>query len=257
MKSSFLLTERPWTLELPIWVPGFAGEFAYGDIDIEGDDGVDIENPIEPPESVIGQILSRLFKANWYLRFFFLTRAAYEKNNLLFQFDAITANVGNSVKFTSVQNQKDLVDTYFRAVYLRFMGGYKFFETTSRKQKFRYELFGYTGLRLFFHSVKTQSESGVQVKFSPTTVEPVFGVQNQFTWKRWMIMVQGDYGGLFIKDKSSVQLTTLVYYRLGKLSSIKLGWNHLQMDQAGQFRKETYHVKTTLSGPAIGFAFHF
>ncbi len=257
LKTSFLLKEKPWTVELPIWVPGFAGEFAYGDVDIEGDDGVDIENPIEPPESIIGKIISRLFKADWYLRFFFLTRAAYEKDRLLFQFDAISANVGNTVKFTSSQNQKELVDTYFRAVYLRFMGGYKIYETTSANQKFRYELFGYTGVRMFYHSVRTQTDNGVKVKFSPTTVEPVLGIQNQFTWKRWMVLLQGDYGGLFIKDKSSSQLSFLAYYRMGKLNSLKFGWNHLQLDQAGDFRGETYHVKTTLSGPTIGLAFHF
>ena len=47
-QSDFLLPDNPWTFEIPLWIPGFAGEFAYGDIEIEGEDGVIIENPIEP-----------------------------------------------------------------------------------------------------------------------------------------------------------------------------------------------------------------
>jgi len=32
LKSDFLIPGNPWTLEIPLWIPGFAGEFAYGDI---------------------------------------------------------------------------------------------------------------------------------------------------------------------------------------------------------------------------------
>ena len=71
-EANFLLQERPWTIEVPLWIPGYAGSFAYGDIDIEGEDGVNPEHPIEPPEG-IGGILSRLFSDDWYLKFFFLT----------------------------------------------------------------------------------------------------------------------------------------------------------------------------------------
>jgi len=37
--------DRKWSLELPLWVPGFAGEFAYGDVSIEGEDGSDPGTP--------------------------------------------------------------------------------------------------------------------------------------------------------------------------------------------------------------------
>ena len=39
-QRSFLLTNRSWTVEVPLWFPGYAGSFAHGDIDIEGEDGV-------------------------------------------------------------------------------------------------------------------------------------------------------------------------------------------------------------------------
>jgi len=48
-KASYLIPVRPWTFEVPLWTPGFAGSFAYCDIDIECEDGGDPENPIESP----------------------------------------------------------------------------------------------------------------------------------------------------------------------------------------------------------------
>ena len=73
-QANYLLPGRPWTIEVPLWIPGFAGDFAYGDISIEGEDGVDISNPLEPPPGgAFGKLLSRVFTDEWYLKFFFLT----------------------------------------------------------------------------------------------------------------------------------------------------------------------------------------
>ena len=130
-EADFFLQKRPWTIEVPLWIPGYAGSFAYGDVDIEGEDGLDPENPIEPPGGVIGGILSRVFSDDWYLKFFFLTRGAYENNRLLLQVDAFTGSVG----------------------------------------------------------------------------EPITGLINQFTWKRWFVVIQGDSGGYFVSSKHSAQIT--------------------------------------------------
>ena len=89
--KSFLRNDRHWTIEVPIWVPGFRGEFAYGDITVEAEDGQNPgvpDNPIEPPPPGEppwgdGNILSRLFKSSSYLKFFFMSKVAYEKKILL------------------------------------------------------------------------------------------------------------------------------------------------------------------------------
>jgi len=73
--SSYFLPGRPWTFEFPLWIPGFAGSFAYSDVSIEGEDGVNPEHPIEnPPGGAVGEILSRLFTTDWYLKFFSIVR---------------------------------------------------------------------------------------------------------------------------------------------------------------------------------------
>ena len=256
-QKSFLLPGRPWTVDVPIWIPGFAGSFAYGDIDIEGEDGVDPENPIEPPPGgAIGEILSRLFTKNWYLKFFFLTRVAYEKNRFLFQFDALSGSVGNSVKFN--YNNQEIIQANFRTTNLRFYGGYKFIQADSKNKKFRYELFGYIGVRTYFQKIYSDLNGAInKLDIHPFWVEPIFGLQNQFTFKRWFIVLQGDYGGFFIESKHSFQITSFVYFRSGKVTSVKLGWNHLFLNHSGTLLNEEYKINATFSGPSAGLAFHF
>lgn len=256
-KMSFLLTEKSWTAELPLWIPGFAGTFAYGDVEIEGEDGVDPSQPIEPrPPWDPSGVLSRLFTTDWYFKFFFITKIAYEKNRFLISTDGITGSVGSSVKFN--YNNKEIVQVNFRSSNVRLYGGYKIIQAYSKNKKFRYELFGYAGVRMHLEEIFSDLNGAIN-KFDihPFWVEPIIGVQNQFTFKRWFLVFQADYGGIFIDDRFSVQVSSFAYLRTGKITSLKLGWNHLQLYHSGTFMKEDYTIKTTFSGPSIGVNFHF
>jgi hypothetical protein len=256
-EANFLLSDRPWTIEVPLWIPGFAGDFAYGDISIEGEDGVDITNPIEPPSGgAIGEILSRVFTDEWYLKFFYLNKIAYEKNRFLVQFDAIAGAVGESVKFN--YNDKQVVQANYRTINLRLLGGYKIVNANSKDKKFRYELFAYVGARAHFQKIYSDLDGVVnKLDINPVWYEPVIGLQNQLAWKRWLVVIQGDYGGYFVESKNSFQGTGYIYFRNGKLTSVKLGWNHLVLNHSGNFLKEDYRVNATFSGPSAGVAFHF
>ena len=116
-----------------------------------------------------------------------------------------------------------------------------------------------------FHSCfvaprRLQSElngTGVELDINPIWVEPLIGLENQFTWKRCLLVLQGDYGGLFSQGKQSVQLSAYAYFRMGGLTSLKVGWNHLYMDQKNVLLQQDYTVKLTLSGPVVALAFHF
>jgi len=256
-QKNFLLENRSWTAELPLWIPGYAGSFAYGDIDIEGEDGVDPEQPVEPPPGgAIGEILSRLFTKDWYFKFFYMTRVVYEKNRLLFQLDGITGAIGTSVKFN--YNNKEVVQVNFRSSNARLYGAYKFFEHDSDNSRFRYELFGYLGLRWHLQEIYSDLNGAINtLDIHPMWFEPLIGVYNQFTFKRWLIVAQADYGGLFDNEKYSVQVLGFAYYRTGKITSLKFGWNHLQLYDKGIILKQEYRIRTILSGPSVGIAFHF
>ena len=255
-QKSFLLPGRPWTIEIPLWVPGFAGSFAYGDVDLEGEDGSDPENPIEPPGGDLGEIISRLFQTDWYLNFFFLTRVAYEKKGFIFQFDALSGAIGASLKFK--YNDNEIVQARFSTTELRLFGGYRIVNVDSRKKKFRYELYAYVGARGYIQSLYSKL-NGVkrELDIHPYWVDPIIGLQNQFNFKRWFIVVQGDYGGLFIDNKYSYQISTFVYYRTGRLTSFKLGWNHLHLNHKRTFLDKDLSMKVTFSDPSLGLVFHF
>lgn len=255
-EANFFLQSRKWTIEVPLWIPGYAGSFAYGDVDIEGEDGLDPENPIEPPGGVIGGIFSRVFSDNWYLKFFFLSRAAYENNRLLVQVDALTGSVGESIKFK--YNDREIIQAHYRTTNLRLFAGYKFINALSENENFRYELFGYLGVRLHFNKLYAELNNSTSIlDINPSWSEPIIGLQNQFTWKRWFVVIQGDYGGYFVSSKNSAQLNGFVYYKCGKLTSVKLGWNHVFLNHTGTFLKEDYQINATLSGPSAGVVFQF
>lgn len=256
-QASFLLSDRPWTIEVPLWIPGFAGSFAYGDVSIEGEDGVDISNPIEPPPGgIIGGILSRVFTDEWYLKFFFITRVAYEKDRYMAQFDAISGSVGESVKFN--YNNQTVVNANYRTTNFRLFGGYKFVNVHSKNEKFRYELFAYVGARSHFQKIYSDLDGMInKLDINPRWVEPIIGLQNQLTWKRWFVVIQGDYGGYFVESKNSIQASGFVYFRTGKLTSVKFGWNHLALNHSGNFLKENYRVNATFSGPSVAIIFQF
>lgn len=256
-QKDFLIPGRPWTVELPLWIPGFAGSFAYGDVSVEGEDGVNPENPIEPPPGgEFGKIFSRLFTKNWYLKFFYMTKMSYENKGLLIQLDGIIGEVGNSVKFN--YNNTEIVQANFQTFNLRLLAGYKIVDKRARNEKFRFELYGYLGSRVHFQRIYSNLNDAInKLDINPVWAEPVYGIQTQFSWKKWFFVVQGDYGGFFINSKSSFQLTTYLYYRTGRFNSIKFGWNHLDINHQGNFLNEDYQINITLSGPSVGFVLLF
>lgn len=257
LESNYLIQNRPWTIEIPLWIPGYAGEFAYGDISVEGAEDWEPVNPIEPPPSWdFRRIWSRVFTDDWYLKFFFLTRIAYENNRFLAQFDAIAGSVGETVTFT--YNNSAFVDATYRTANFRLFGGYKLLNIDSNNEKFRYELFGYFGTRIYVQKIYSElNNTSLSLDIDPVWAEPILGLQNQLTWKRWYIVITGDYGGYFVSTKYSSQFTANIYFRTGKTTSVKIGWNHLELHHRGTFLNEDLKVDASFSGPAAGVAFQF
>lgn len=214
-------------------------------------------NPIEPPPGWdFGKIFKRVFSDNWYLKFFFLTKIAYENNRILAQFDAVAGSVGETVTFS--YNNSEFIDATYRSINFRLFAGYQFLNIHSNNNKFRYELFGYLGTRIHLHKIYADiNNPALTLDIDPAWAEPLFGLQNQLTWKRWFVIINGDYEGYFVSKKYSFQFTANVYFRAGKTTSVKAGWSHLDLNHRGTLRNQDLRVNATFSGPAVGVAFQF
>lgn len=255
-KKNFLLKDRPWTIEIPLWIPGFAGDLSYGEISLEGEDGGDPSDPGDPDDNEKPNWLERIFSEEWYLKFFFLSRFAYEKGKFLAQLDGIAGAMGYNVKFN--YNNKDIVKANFRTVNVRLFAGYKLLELNSKSKKFRFSLHPYIGVRSHFQRVWSDLDGiANRLDIHPYWIEPIIGIRNEFTLKRWKFIAMIDYGGYFVSNKWSNQISLLAYYRSGSYTSIKLGWNILQLNHLGTIAQEELRLKVLLTGPSAGVAFHF
>jgi len=172
------------------------------------------------------------------------------------QFDSFGGSIGESTKFN--YNRTEVVQVNLSLLYMRLFGGYKILEVPGKNRKFRFDLHAYLGIRIQFHRVYSDLNGIINsLDVNPVWAEPIIGVRNQFIWKKWLLQFQGDYGGYFIPEKQSFQLSTNIYFRTGRLTSLKVGWNHLSLIHKGNFDGKDYKVKAMLSGPAIGITFHF
>ncbi len=256
-QKNYLLQDRKWTIEIPLWVPGFRGDFAYDEIDIEGEDGSDPGDPGDDDKGdIISRVISKLFDSKVYLEFFFLTRAKYENKRFLVQLDGFSGRVGESIKFN--YNNKELVQATFQTINVRVFAGYLFYQYKSPNAKFLYKLFGYAGARVHFQKISSDLNGAInKLDINPVWAEPIIGIKNKFMFKRWIFILQGDVGGFLVRTKYSNMIQALVYCRTGRITSLKLGWNHLDLNHRGNFRGENLKIDITLSGPILGLAFHF
>ena len=255
-QKSFLGQERPWTIELPIWVPGFRGDFVYGDINLDGEDGGDPGDPGDPGDGDHCGILCRVLNSKTYLKFYFMTRISYNRNKFIAQFDGFSAAFGESIRFN--YNNKEIVQVNVRTALLRIYGGYSIIERTSSSQKFKFNLYGYGGARVTGVQISSDLNGAInKLDISPTWAEPILGLKTRFAMKKWLFTLQGDVGGFYINKRLSYMINALASYRVNRLLSVKLGWNGWKIDYKNTIKDEDLKLKIYLAGPSAALGFHF
>lgn len=253
--KSFLLNNDNWNVELPVWIPGFFGDFTYGDVNIEGESGPTPEHPIEPGWKP-GNILDRLFKSDGKLNFFFLTSLSYNNYKFLGKSDLFYGSIDGSVLFTL--NNKELVQAKFATVFNRTVLGYNLIEKHSVSEKLKYNLYAYGGIRI--HKVRVSSDLNQIVNkldVNPRWTEPLVGLRNEIALNKWFFTLQADVGSFNIDQKVSYMINLYAYYKVRKWLSIRLGWNDWDIYYKDSFRGENLVLNIHLSGPCIAASFHF
>lgn len=257
--GSFLSDENHWTVEIPIWIPGFRGDFAYGDISLRGEDGVnpgEPEQPIEPPFPGGGNIISRLFNSSEYLKFFFVCRVSYKRNKFIAQLDGFTGSVGQSVNFNL--NNREVVRGSYSVFLTRLFVGYRFYEYKSPSMNSRFTIIGYGGLKI--HWVKIFSDlNRIENKLDLDFVwaHPIIGVQGNYALNDWLFVLQGDLGGYLSATNYSYMIQFFIYYRISNLLSLRTGWTDWDINHKRTILREELVINVHLSGPNFGLSFYF
>lgn len=253
---NFLENERKWNWEIPIWIPGFRGEFAYGDVSLEGEDVTTPvpEHPIEPPHP--WDNFKRLFHSDFFLNFVFMSRVSYTGNKFYAQIDGFSGSVGRSTTFRT--NNEELVKAKFSTNLYRFYGGYEIVDKWSESGKVNYKLYPYVGIRLNDVNVITDVfEKESIIKLKPFWVEPILGIKNDLNLKRWQFVLNGDMGFFGPNKRLSYMINCTSDFRISNLVSVKAGWTQWYVKLDKNYLGEPLKLKMNLSGPATAVTFHF
>lgn len=251
---NYLENERKWNWEIPIWIPGFRGEFAYGDISLEGEDGTTPvpEHPIEKPKP--GDIFKRLFKSQFNLNFVFMSRISFTSNKFHTQIDGFSGSVGRSTIFRT--NNAEIINARFNTNMYRFYCGYAVIEKWSKSGKLNYRLYPYAGIRMQdINVIADIFENKASIK--PFWIEPLIGFKNDLNLKRWQFVLNGDVGFFGSNKQFSSMINLNSYFRISNLVSVKAGWTHWYSRLNKNYLDENLKLEMNLSGPAAAVSFHF
>lgn len=126
--------DRHWFAEIPIWIPGFRGQLAYGAYEFSSS-GSDEEKEHEALKSDLG------------IEFYFVGRIAARYNNFWINADAFFGRIGSAFSYTSLIGNKDkeIVDITVHGTIPRLVVGYSIWQH-SNANDFKIELAPYAGI---------------------------------------------------------------------------------------------------------------
>ncbi|MCO4820639.1 MAG: hypothetical protein KC469_01135 [Flavobacteriaceae bacterium] len=237
-------SNRHWLAEIPIWVPGFRGQLAYGNYNFSSS-GSDEEKEYEQLQNESG------------IQFYFVGRIVARYNNFWVNADAFSGKVNSAFSYTSLieNNEKEIVDITASGTIPRLVAGYSVWQQ-SNENHFKIEAIPYLGIR--YVNIYLQSEvfdltSIIDVR--PNWVEPLIGLYVPLIYKRFKIEMQADYGTT--GTKNSWVISNRYRYRISKLVDVQLGWNLIRLYHKGIVGSQELESTIRLFGPTAGVGFRF
>lgn len=237
--------EPSWRLSLPIWIPGFRGSFAYGDVEI--DPGFENQPPGEPGED------DKLRQSQISIQFYLLANIEYRYKNFFIEADGMKAVLDNDLTFTDRDRLK--FGGSIDATILRGYAGYKFFEKMYEEKLLKWSLRGYVGIRFF--DVRVFADRIELLDVRKDWIDPIVGISAPVAWKRWLFSFQGDFGGVTGSDHRSLFAAVNASYKFSKLFGLGLGWAYLNAKYEGEVSGQNLELGMELIGPVVRLNFTF
>ena len=236
--------ERNWSVIIPLWIPGYRGQFAIGDIEVDG------ESPGGPG------FLERLLEHNMKLNFFFMGAFSYEWERWRIHGDVFGGKFTDDVVFK--QTDETIVSASLRPFIPRLHCGYRLLNHSwgdSGNQSVRGWL--YAGVRYYDVKAEVEVARGVE-SVKASWADPIVGAWIPVDLSsRWWIALSGDLGGFNVGSKLSWTLYFGVTYRVSALLSFTLAYNFLDVDYEGTAGSHDFFWRARVAGPGLGIRFEF
>jgi len=239
-KLDFLdeIDQRKWRVQVPIWVPGFRGNFAYGGIS-------------QLPEGGDYDVIDRL-QGELGVEFYVIGDIEYRPKKWLFEVDGFHTTLASDLKFQNID--KIEFDVGIDGTILRSLVGFRVFEKRNRDTHFKAQIYPYAGLRYF--DLDIYSEEPDILEIQPSWFEPIVGVEIPIQYRRWFFSTQLDVGGFSLNNHWSYSVNVNANYRFTRLFALGAGWNFLDFNYDQDFEFKYLDLQIQLSGPVITLEFN-
>jgi hypothetical protein len=233
--------DRPWTIGLPLWIPGFSGKFAVGGIEAEG----------EPEED---NIFDQIFSSEYGLDFYFVALVNYRWREWRFHADIFGGSIGKSAKF--MLNDKSIIDANIELIMPRVFASYNFLHRSALGPISHWN--AYLGGRMYFMNLEVSLlENRITKQAHSSWFTFLIGTEMAVKIvKRLHLIISGDIGGFTASKKLTIFGQATFNYRPWQVFSVNLGLALIHIeDESDKFRNIAF--KANLFGPTLGLAFHF
>ena len=240
----YINNNKHWLVEIPIWIPGFRGQIAYGDFDLSSS-GDREEREFKRLNSDVG------------IEFYLVGRISAQYNKLWIQTDIFSGEVGSAFSYNSLigNNEKEIVIIKIKGTFTRLITGYSVWQK-STENGFKIGLTPYIGLRYVSFHLKSDIFGLTKIiDVNPNWLEPLIGLNIPISYKRFKVEIQADYGAT--ETKNSWVVSNRYRYRISKLVDVQLGWNLIRLYHKGLVGNDELESTIRLFGPTAGVGFRF
>jgi len=236
--------DRNWTIAIPLWVPGYAGTFAIGDVEVEG-------------ESSGGSGLGRFLENEFKLRFAFMGAFSYEGDRWRIHGDIFGGKFTDDVIWK--RKQTTLVSAELRTIIPRLHLAYRLFGHSWGNSGYQeVGLWAYAGVRIYEVKAEVELITDRMESAKASWADPVVGAWIPVDLsRRWWVEVSGDIGGFNVGSRLSWSLYLAGTYRASDLVSISLAYNFLDTDYHGTVMSKDFKWRARVAGPGMGIRFNF
>ncbi|MGI9530063.1 hypothetical protein [Lutimonas sp.] len=240
-KLDFLhqIDDQKWKIQLPIWIPGLRGEFAYAAISVL---------PEEEEKDIIGRLNKEIG-----VTFYFIGDIQYTPNKWLFSFNGFYTSLASDLIFENIDKVKFLVA--IEGAILRGVSGYQVFKKENPSTFFNAEIHPFIGFRYVDLNIYSQKTTILDIR--PAWFEPLIGIHADVSHKRWFFSGEADVGGFSINNHWSTYVSIESNYRFNKLIGAGFGWTYLSFNYNENYEARYLDLNIALSGPVVNVNFNF